>query len=174
MIVVLFGQPHSGKTTLANNLRGLWSDGESSLQNWIDGDGVRSIFKNHDFSKEGRIANLNRISDIATFLNYTQGDVIVSAIYPYLEARNYLNSLNPDDVAWIYLHYHEIRGREKYHVTDFDLPIESNDDFLSLNTSVDGIATCAIKIDEFLKAKRARRTENFINLLSSINGESKP
>ena len=176
MIVVLFGQPHSGKTTLANNLRAMWSDDSPTEHNWIDGDAVRGIFHNTDFSKQGRINNLNRITDIATYLNYIQGDVVVSAVYPYWEARKYMNDLNPNDVAWVYLHYHEIRGREKYHVADFDMPTEGigPEGYLSLNTSVSSISSCITAIDDHVKARRARRTQILLNPQGAKDGKGQP
>ena len=46
MIIVLFGQPHSGKTTLANAL----IEDKFGYAKHIDGDQLRDIFKNKDFS----------------------------------------------------------------------------------------------------------------------------
>ena len=62
MIVVLFGQPHSGKTTLAEKLAEKLIDSEI-----IDGDKFREAFKNTDYSKEGRIKNLTKACDIGYF-----------------------------------------------------------------------------------------------------------
>jgi len=78
MIVVLFGQPHSGKTTLAQEL-----EFEELYDYHIDGDHLRTMFKNTNYSKEGRISNLNRASDIATYLHYNGNDVVLSLVYPY-------------------------------------------------------------------------------------------
>ena len=112
MITVLFGQPGSGKTTLANKL---------AADFYIDGDHLRNMFKNKDYSKQGRINNLNRASDIATYLHYNGNKVVLSLVYPYQEARDYLNSL-VSGVFWVYLTYEGERGREANHVADFDLP----------------------------------------------------
>jgi adenylylsulfate kinase-like enzyme len=112
MITVLFGQPCSGKTTLANKL---------VADFYIDGDHLRNMFKNKDYSKQGRINNLNRASDIATYLHYNGNNVVLSLVYPYKEAREYLNSL-VSGVFWVYLTYEGERGREANHVADFDLP----------------------------------------------------
>jgi len=105
MIIALFGQPHSGKSTIANQ----FPDHVN-----IDGDQLRKIFANKDYSREGRIKNLNRASDIAHYLNSIGKSVTLSLVYPYKEAREYLNSLTPD-VRWVYLHYDGERGREGFH-----------------------------------------------------------
>jgi adenylylsulfate kinase-like enzyme len=66
MIISLFGQPHCGKTTLAKQLIST----QTFDQYWnIDGDELRNIFKNKNFTREGRIQNLNRASDIAHYMN---------------------------------------------------------------------------------------------------------
>ena len=79
------------------------------------------MFSNKDYSKQGRINNLNRASDIATYLHYNGNKVVLSLVYPYKEAREYLNSL-VNDIFWVYLTYEGERGREANHVADFDLP----------------------------------------------------
>jgi adenylylsulfate kinase-like enzyme len=126
MIIVLFGQPNSGKSTLAKRLT------EDRGYN-IDGDELRRIFKNNDYSREGRIKNLNRASDVAHYMHSISGDdIILSLVYPFKEAREHLNSLT-EDVKWIYLTYQGERGRESYHVKDFEEPI--GEQVLHLNTS---------------------------------------
>jgi broad-specificity NMP kinase len=133
MIIVLFGQPGSGKTTLSTKI-------EADF--YIDGDHLRNMFKNKDYSKQGRINNLNRASDIATYLHYNGNDVILSLVYPYKEARDYLNSLVPD-VKWIYLTYKGERGRENFHVKDFD-SIEEN--VITIDTTNQSIDESLIEI----------------------------
>lgn len=134
MIIVLFGQPHSGKSTIANELL---KDNPDYVN--IDGDKLRELFVNKDYSKEGRIKNLNRASDIAHFLNSTGKDVILSLVYPYKEAREYLNNLTKD-VKWIHLTYSDIRGREDFHVKDFEPPLGEN--FLHIHTSSVSLDDC--------------------------------
>ena len=149
MIVVLFGQPHSGKTTLAQQL-----EFEELYDFHIDGDHLRTMFKNTNYSKEGRINNLNRASDIATYLHHTGYDMILSLVYPYKEARDYLNSL-VSDVKWVYLHYTGERGREQFHVKDFELDL-LEENVLSLNTSELSIEECVEKIQDYVNNKRSR------------------
>ena len=136
MILVLFGQPCSGKTTLAKQF--------PTYRN-IDGDELRELFANKDYSREGRIKNLNRASDIAHYLHRHGNNVILSLVYPYKECRDYLNSLN-ENVKWIYLTYELDRGREQFHVNDFDHPAE--DEALYLNTEWLTEEEC---IDEIIK-----------------------
>jgi adenylylsulfate kinase-like enzyme len=136
MITVLFGQPGSGKTTLAKQF--------PTYRN-IDGDELRELFANKDYSREGRIKNLNRASDIAHYLHRHGNNVTLSLVYPYKECRDYLNSLN-ENVKWIYLTYELDRGREQFHVNDFDHPAE--DEALYLNTEWLTEEEC---IDEIIK-----------------------
>ena len=72
-------------------------------------------------------------------------DIVLSLVYPFKEAREYLNSLTKD-VKWIYLTYTEIRGREEFHLKDFEEPIDEQ--VLHLNTSELTINQCieAIKV----------------------------
>jgi adenylylsulfate kinase-like enzyme len=145
MIVVLFGQPNSGKTTLAKQL--------PSYKN-IDGDELRDLFANKDYSRKGRIRNLNRASDIAHYLHRHGNNVVLSLVYPYKEAREYLNSLD-DNVAWVYLYYAETRGREQFHVKDFELDLQE-EEMLTLNTTELSEEECLIKIKEYVGQKDSR------------------
>jgi adenylylsulfate kinase-like enzyme len=147
MILVLFGQPHSGKSTIAN---------EFSAYHNIDGDKLRELFQNNDYSKEGRIKNLNRASDIAHYLHNQGKDIILSLVYPYKEARDYLRSLK-SEVKFVYLTYDDIRGRENFHVIDFDAP--TNEEVLSLNTSQLSIEECINKIKSYIYAKSTSSRE---------------
>lgn len=124
MILVLFGQPGSGKTTLAKQF--------TTFKN-IDGDELRELFNNKDYSREGRIKNLNRASDIAHYLNRHDNNIVLSLVYPYKEARDYLRSLDPE-VKFVYLYYGEERGRKKFHVEDFELDL-LQESVCTLNTS---------------------------------------
>jgi adenylylsulfate kinase-like enzyme len=146
MIIVLFGQPHSGKSTIANEILK-----QTTTYVNIDGDKLRELFVNKDYSKEGRIKNLNRASDIAHYLNSTGKNVILSLVYPYKEARDYLRSLN-NDVCWVHLTYKGERGRESYHVKDFEPPLDEN--VLQIDTSSLSLESCLQTINSYVNAKR--------------------
>jgi hypothetical protein len=140
MIIVLFGQPGCGKTTLARKVVDdiTWN---------IDGDELRSLFKNTDYSRKGRLQNLNRASDIAHYMESLGSDIVVSLVYPYKEARNYLNNLNTN-VKWVYLTYEGQRGREDFHVKDFEIPVD--EPILHLDTSKLSITQCLATIKSYV------------------------
>lgn len=145
MIIVLFGQPHSGKSTISDVLIEYFLDSDNTIQ--IDGDELRKVFNNKDYSREGRLKNLQKASDIAAFLNEISYDVIVSLVYPYKEARDYLNSLT-HNVKWVYLTYDNPRGREGFHVADFEEPELEN--FLQINTDNLTISESVSKIIDYV------------------------
>lgn len=150
MIIVLFGQPHSGKSTLATKL----IEEHLPLAVNIDGDKLRDLFNNKDYSRDGRINNLNRASDIAVFLNSIGNDVILSLVYPFEEAREHLNNLC-NEVYWVYLTYSEMRGREDKHVKNFDIPETTS--VLSLDTSKYTEKECISAILNYVEYTKRRK-----------------
>ena len=69
MIIWLTGQPGSGKTTLAKEfIERIKKDTNSIKIINLDGDDLRSINKNQDYSKEGRIKNISTAISIMRFL----------------------------------------------------------------------------------------------------------
>ena len=70
MIILIYGQPNSGKTTLAQKLKTYLHKRYPchDIHN-VDGDVVRTLFNNKDFSREGRLKNLKTISDISLYIN---------------------------------------------------------------------------------------------------------
>ena len=80
MIIWLTGQPGSGKTTLAKSLMNFFeiNETEKKIIN-IDGDDLRHINKNKDFSKEGRIKNISTAILITRFL--AKKDLSMHLIY---------------------------------------------------------------------------------------------
>lgn len=120
MIYYIVGQPHAGKTTLSRLLKQHLFP-QNIIQ--IDGDDLRDIFQNKDYSEEGRRNNIKRAQDIAMFLNAKGIDVIVSLVSPYKDLRDDLKGKS--DVIEIYVHTDDIRGRENFHVENYEQPTEN-------------------------------------------------
>lgn len=146
MIILLYGQPNSGKTTIAHQLQHEYFLKYVKKLPIVDGDAVRNIFKNKDYSERGRIRNLERISDIATYMSQNSNHVIVAAVYPYKASRNYLYELNNGRVLFVELIYKEKRGRENYHVDNFEYDLNEFPNVLKLNTDVNDVKSCVKQI----------------------------
>lgn len=127
MIYYLIGQPHAGKTTLSKLLKQHLYP-QNIIQ--IDGDEIRDIFQNKDYSEEGRRNNIRRAQDIAMFLNAKGIDVIISLVSPYKDLRDELKEKS--NVIEVYVHTNDIRGRENFHVENYEKPTE---DYISIDTS---------------------------------------
>lgn len=127
MIYYLVGQPHAGKTTLSKLLKD-YLHPKSVIQ--IDGDDIRDIFQNKDYSEEGRKKNIQRAQDIAMFLNVKGFDVIISLVSPYKDLRDELKGKS--EVVEVYIHTTDIRGRENFHVENYEKPTE---DYIEINTT---------------------------------------
>ena len=95
MIIWLTGQPGSGKTTLANMLMKVLSDNRNSNLINLDGDDLRKINKNKDYSKEGRIKNISTAISIVRFLCSKNFICIVSIVAPYRFLRDELKEEFP-------------------------------------------------------------------------------
>ena len=127
----LTGQPGSGKTTLASLLMSNLSNdnGENRYFN-IDGDDLRDLFQNKDYSRQGREANIRLGMSIAAYIINKNCIPIISLVSPYRFLREEFKSKY--NVLEVYLHTDEIRGRENYFVKDYEPP-ESN--FLEMDTT---------------------------------------
>lgn len=118
MIYYFTGQPGSGKTTLGELLS---RHIPNTIQ--IDGDDVRKIFNDRDFSEDGRRKNIQRAHDIALFLHKKDFDVIITLVSPYRDLREKLKNEVPHDFIEFYVHTSDIRGREEYFVKGYEAPI---------------------------------------------------
>jgi adenylylsulfate kinase len=131
MIFLFTGQPHAGKTTLAKHLRtALMVSNPVKLVYLVDGDDLRRIINNKDYSEQGRRVNFGQAVAIAKYLDDSNYDVIVSLVSPYKDLRDELKATA--NVIEIYVHTTDIRGREAYHVADYQPPTEN---FIDIDTT---------------------------------------
>jgi len=168
MIILLFGQPASGKTTLANEFTeayhkaridtDIWKDIYSSMTSMyksfvlIDGDRWRDITQNKNYTKEGRIENLKQAFNMALYLEKEGYTPVLSFVTPYEELRQYLRD-NAIKLAEIYLTYSEDRGRNNYFASEFEKPLG---EYLHLETSTLSISDCVTKISKYVAEKSTR------------------
>ena len=152
MIIWLTGQPGSGKTTLANELMVKIQSENSNLKIInLDGDDLRKINKNKDYSKKGRIKNISTAISIIRFLANKNYLCIVSIVAPYQFLRDELKY--EFSFLEVYLHTSEIRGREDYFAKDYEIPTDPNT--LSIDT---GKLTIKESNDEIFNVYRKMAT----------------
>lgn len=99
-----FGLSGSGKSTLCNWVeKSLFKKGIDTIV--LDGDSLRrGINKDLGFSKEDRIENIRRVSEIAKLLKSNGIVVLCSFITPLERTREMVNTLvERENIFWIYL-----------------------------------------------------------------------
>jgi adenylylsulfate kinase len=123
MIIWFTGQPGSGKTTLANCIieRISQEKDEIKIIN-LDGDDLRNINRNKDYSKEGRIKNISTAISIMRFLSNKEYISVVSIVAPYKFLRDELKNEFP--FLEVYLYTSDIRGREEFFAKDYEVPTD--------------------------------------------------
>jgi len=136
MIFWFTGQPGSGKTTLGKAL--VQKLGKAFH---IDGDDLRGLSSNVDYSEQGRINNIRTAQSIAMYLDNKDQNIVVSVIAPYKWLREEFKERH--QVNEIYLHTTEIRGREDYFAEGYEAPTEN---FLDIDTTSISVGDCIEKI----------------------------
>ena len=138
MIFWFTGQPGSGKTTLGKALIERLDNSSH-----IDGDDLRGLSHNVDYSEQGRISNIRTAQSIAMYLDNKGQDVVVSIVAPYRWLREEFKERHK--VNEIYLHTTEKRGKEQFFAKDYEPP---QDNFLDMDTTNVSIDAC---IDQIVK-----------------------
>jgi adenylylsulfate kinase-like enzyme len=148
----LTGQPAHGKTVLGKKLVELL---QSEKRNWrkevfhIDGDDLRALTVNKDYSEQGRINNIRNAHLIAEYL-YNKGcDVVVSLVAPYEWLREeFKERIGLDDFSEFYVHCSEPRERDHFHSEDYVAPQKN---FFDVDTTKDTPEQSFTKIVNHLK-----------------------
>jgi len=154
MIYSFTGQPHAGKTTLAKHLKNVLEFNNPEKKVFIiDGDDLRKILNNKDYSEAGRRDNISKAYAIARFLHKDEeNDVILAVVSPFRDLREDLKLDN--NVIEVYIHTTDIRGRENFHVGNYEEPLI---DFISIDTSgVDEMTS----MNELLEKIQQKHKEN--------------
>ena len=131
MIYWFTGQPGSGKTTLAKRLVSHFEKLGKCVKH-IDGDGLRSLTQNFDYTEQGRRQNIQAAQKIASEFKDEGCEVVVSVVAPYLDLREKFKQ--EEAVVEFYTHTTEIRGKEKYKVGEYEVP---KNNFTSINTDLE-------------------------------------
>ena len=148
MIYWLTGQPGHGKTVIGKQLYDELHKNSDAIH--IDGDEVRDIFKNFDYSEDNRKKNMDLIHDFIYFMDKKGFNVVVSMVSPYREQREVFKSRIGSNMVEVYVHTSETRGRENLHVKNYEPPIEN---FCDIDTTNRDPQECATKILEYGKQK---------------------
>ena len=152
MILWLTGQPGSGKTTLAKAfIEKVSKDNPDINIINLDGDDLRNINKNKDYSKEGRIKNISTAISIMRFLANKDYICVVSIVAPYKFLRDELKDEFP--FIEVYLHTKDIRGRENFFAKDYEIPTDPK--HLAIDT---GKLTIKESLNEILNVYRKMAT----------------
>jgi len=130
MIYWFTGQPAAGKTVLANMLK-------EELPNAfrIDGDEMRELFTNQDYSINGRVVNVGTAQKIAHYLHNQGHDVIVSLVAPYIDQReDFKKLIGIENIVEFYVHTSEPRERDHFKAIAYIPPVS---DYVDIDTTHD-------------------------------------
>ena len=124
MIFWFTGQPHAGKTTLAKHLYKFLSENSIKKTFLVDGDDLRKINNNKDYTEQGRRNNIAQAIAIAKYLDSLNYNVIVALVSPYKDMRDEFKEFIGNDIVEIYVHTNRKRQREQFKVENYQAPEE--------------------------------------------------
>jgi len=115
MIYWFTGQPSHGKTVLANKLVKKYNQ-EGKKVFHIDGDNLRTLTLNKDYSEQGRIDNVRGAQKIAHYLHNEGYDVVVSLVSPYRWQREELKGAVGECIKEFFINTTDTRDRDQFRV----------------------------------------------------------
>ena len=140
MIFWFTGQPGSGKSTLAAALKAaLAARGRKVVH--LDGEELREITGNKDFSEEGRVLNVRICQRLAKKLAAEEIVVIASFVSPHRWLREEFKK--DCDVTEIYVHTTRPTDRKAYFVKDYEPPLLN---FVNIDTTSASVEECVGRI----------------------------
>ena len=156
MIYWFTGQPGAGKTTLGKKLNSFL---KTEKRNWrkdvfhLDGDDLRELTTNKDYSKNGRVENIKRAQMITEYLHNNGCDVVVSFVSPYRKLREeFKEKVGFNNIQEFYVHCSEPRERDHFHTKEYEQPeiefIDVDTTKVNPNTSFSKIINHLTKIDK--------------------------
>lgn len=137
MIYWFTGQPAAGKTVLGSKLHKFL---QTEKRNWrksvfhVDGDHLREIYQNKDYSEQGRRTNIKNAQALVQYLHTCECDVVVSLVSPYLDLREEFKDKIGKEIVEIFVHTTEVRERDHFHVSNYEQPQVN---FIDINTTKD-------------------------------------
>ena len=129
-IVWLTGQPGAGKTVLGQAIKKHLDKSNSKKSVIVDGDDVRQLFENQNYSIDGRKKNIKFVQKLSQFLIGNDIIPIVCLVSPFKDLRDEVKAKY--NCLEIYVHCSEIRGREQFHVDYYEVP---NENFIAIDTT---------------------------------------
>ena len=100
----------------------------------IDGDEMRDLFTNKDYTINGRVVNVGTAQKIAHYLHNQGHDVIVSLVAPYIDQREDFKAVLGDNIKEIYVHTTEKRERDHFKAIAYVAPTKN---FIDIDTTND-------------------------------------
>ena len=132
------GQAGAGKTVLANLLKKHFE--KLPIDNTIgkkfiiiDGDDIRELYENKNYSMQGRRANVDFVQKLCVFLMNNKITPIVCMVSPFSRQREIF--INKYDGVEIFVTTKDIRGREHYHVDYFEKPVATRKNVVVIDTT---------------------------------------
>ena len=107
----------------------------------LDGDLLRIVTANQDFSTAGRMKNIRAAQALAAKIHEDGAWVVAAFVSPFRVLREEFKQR--PEVLEIYVHTSERRGREKFFAEAYEPPLEN---FLDIDTTRAGVDECVQRI----------------------------
>jgi|TARA_Y100000114_G_scaffold55862_2_gene51157 adenylylsulfate kinase-like enzyme len=149
MIYWFTGQPAHGKTTLGSKLKRYLKNNDVKKNTFmVDGDELREILQNKDYTENGRRTNMKVAQGIASYLHHQNFNVVVCLVSPYRDLRDEFKEQMGKEIKEIYINCKVLRSRENFRVANYQAPRQN---YINIDTS------------------NATIDESFVELLHKLN-----